>query len=85
MSVDFESEIKRIHERNAHVEENKAWETSLVRRGCIATMTYVCALIFIQINGFDHAALQALIPTGGYALSTMSLPSLKKLWMKRKS
>lgn len=81
----FESEIKEIKKRNRRVESDKAWETSLTRRGFIILITYLGALFFMKLNGFENSALQAFIPAGAYILSTLSLPPLKRWWLKHKS
>jgi len=76
--------LKMIEERNKRVELDKAWETSFLRRGFIAVITYLIALWFMKSIGVDNACLNALVPTGGYMLSTLSIPFLKKMWLKAK-
>lgn len=76
--------LKEIEVRNQRVEQDKAWETSLVRRGFIAGVTYAIAWWFMWSIGVEKAYFNALVPTGGYILSTLSLPFLKKWWIKRK-
>jgi hypothetical protein len=73
--------LEAIESRNRKVEINKAWETSRTRRVCIALFTYVIAGLYMHFGlEIDQAALHALVPTGGYLLSTVSLPLLKKIW-----
>ncbi|MDY0029213.1 MAG: hypothetical protein RBR86_04630 [Pseudobdellovibrionaceae bacterium] len=72
-----------IQERNACVEQDKAWETSKTRRAVIAGMTYIVATLYMMSLGVSQPMLNALIPTGGYLLSTLSLPFVKKIWMGR--
>ncbi|HOO50328.1 MAG TPA: hypothetical protein PLK94_03455 [Alphaproteobacteria bacterium] len=69
-----------IQERNARVELDKAWETSKTRRAVIAGMTYIVATLYMMSLGVSQPMLNALIPTGGYLLSTLSLPIVKKIW-----
>jgi len=76
--------LQSVLERNRRVETDKAWETSFVRRGFIALITYVAAFVFLSFNDLQNPELQALIPTGAYILSTLSLPPLKKWWLKRR-
>jgi len=64
------------------VEADKAWETSWVRRGFIAVATYVFALVWMLIIKNDQPFLTAFIPTVGYVLSTISLTSIKRRWMR---
>lgn len=76
-------EITQIQERNKRVELDKAWETSWTRRGAIATITYGIATIFMWKIGIGDPAINALVPTGGYLLSTLSLPMVKRWWLER--
>ncbi|MFA7681446.1 MAG: hypothetical protein WCX61_00270 [Candidatus Peribacteraceae bacterium] len=81
----LESNIQAILERNKRVEADKAWETSITRRSFIALITYIAALTFLHFNGLQNPEIQALIPTGAYVLSTLSLPPLKQWWLKHHS
>ncbi|MDP7247564.1 MAG: hypothetical protein QF741_02990 [Candidatus Peribacteraceae bacterium] len=81
--TDLDKKIDSILDRNKRVEADKAWERSFVRRGFIALVTYVAAYLFMRFNDLPSSELQALIPTGAYILSTLSLPPLKKWWLKR--
>lgn len=76
------SDLTKIIERNNRVEADKAWETSWVRRLCIAFFTYIIAAFYIQIFGLGHGLLGAFIPSGGYLLSTLSLPFFKNIWLE---
>ena len=78
------TEIKKIHERNHQVELNKKWETSFFRRISIAIVTYALALFFLKIIKAENAELAALVPTGGYWLSTITLSPIRKIWEKNK-
>ncbi|MBI5223907.1 hypothetical protein HY990_05815 [Candidatus Micrarchaeota archaeon] len=80
---EIEEDIKRIRERNARVELDKAWETSFERRGVIALGTYLGALILLTIIKAENAALGATIPMFGYLSSTLTLPFLKEHWAKK--
>lgn len=75
--------IKDISERNHRAAMEKAWETSKTRRAIIALMTYVVAAVFMKHIGVDGHLLSALVPTGGYLFSTLSLPYFKDIWMKK--
>ena len=80
----MEKEIKLIKERNKRAEIDKAWETSKTRRAIIAFMTYIIVIIFLLMINAPRAWLTALVPTIGYALSTLTLPYFKKWWIKSK-
>jgi hypothetical protein len=79
---DLQQQIAEIQQRNQRVEADKAWETSWVRRGFIAVATYVFALVWMLIIKNDQPFLTAFIPAVGYVLSTISLTSIKRKWMK---
>lgn len=74
--------VEQILERNARVELDKAWETSKTRRAVIAGATYLVAVVFMKSIGIENYFLSACIPTGGYVLSTLSLPIVKTWWIK---
>ena len=75
--------LQEIEERNRRVEADKAWETSWARRGLIALITYVCAVILLSILGNAAAWAGAFVPVMGYILSTLTLPAAKTAWLKR--
>lgn len=77
--------VEEILQRNARVEIDKAWETSWTRRGIIAAITYGVAVFFMMRIGVADPHLNALVPTGGYLLSTLSLSIVKKRWIKQYS
>ena len=76
--------IRQIQERNARVELDKAWETSFTRRVFIMAITYLTAAVFLRSIGNELFALNALVPTAGYLLSTLSLAPLKRWWMAKR-
>lgn len=80
----LESELSAIKARNARVERDKAWETSWIRRGFIMAITYVIAASYMHISGLGNALMGAFVPVGGYLLSTLSLPVIKRLWLEKK-
>ena len=80
-SMDLEQRVRKIEERNAGVEADKAWETSWVRRLLIALFTYIVASIFLWYIGVPNPLLNALVPTGGFVLSTLTISFFKTLWL----
>ncbi|MFT7507755.1 MAG: hypothetical protein ACI92I_000923 [Acidimicrobiales bacterium] len=72
-----------ILNRNHRVELDKAWEGSKTRRGIIAGVTYIVAAAFMKSIGVDAFLLNALVPTGGYLFSTLSLAIVKDWWIQR--
>ncbi|MDX2028718.1 MAG: hypothetical protein SFW62_08785 [Alphaproteobacteria bacterium] len=79
-----EERLQVIEERNMRVGADKAWETSWTRRGLIAGVTYICAVMILNVLGNDSAWENALIPVMGYVVSTLSLPPLKEVWIKHR-
>ena len=82
--MNLETRIEVVEQHNARVEAEKAWETSLTRRASIAGTTYIIACLFLWIIATPNIFLAALVPTGGYLLSTLSLPWIKSKWMKKR-
>lgn len=80
-----ESELAAIRNRNHRVESNKAWETSRVRLFAITAITYVTmVLVFLALDS-NRPLIDALIPTTGFFLSTLSLSFLRARWGYRAS
>lgn len=77
----IKQDIREIKERNARVEEDKAWETSLFRKVLVAVLTYVVIVIFFFFAGLDEPFVNAIVPTVGFVLSTLSIPVFKKFWL----
>jgi hypothetical protein len=80
----LEKEIELIKERNASVEIDKKWETSWMRRGLIAVFTYLAISIYMWAVSIDRPFLNAIVPTVGFMLSTLTLPWFKRMWINRK-
>ncbi len=76
------SEIDELKERNKRVELDKAWETSITRRVLIMGLTYIVACFWLIHLENDKPFLNALVPMGGYFLSTLSLSFVKEWWVK---
>ena len=82
----IEEDIKKIKERNKKVELDKAWETSWIRRICIAVLTYFVVVLYSYIiNKFSNIWLSSLVPVMGFILSTLSLKFVRKIWEKLKA
>ena len=75
------SDLDQIKKRNARVEADKAWEMSWARRVSIAAMTYIIAALYMNYVGLNRPLLGAFVPSGGYLLSTLSLPFIKNFWL----
>ena len=80
---EISAEIVVVQERNKRVELDKAWETSWTRRISIMILTYIVASIWLLIIKEEGVLLKATVPTLGYLLSTLSIPQVKKIWLRR--
>ena len=80
--MNFETELQTLKQRNARVEADKAWEVSWTRRGLIALLTYGVIVVFFVIANFPKPWLNALVPTVGFILSTLSVSLVKQAWLK---
>ena len=77
----LEREVEALKARNARVEAEKAWETSYARTFSIALVTYAAAALALFMVGVENYLLAALVPPLAYALSTQSLPAVKRRWI----
>ena len=82
--ADVEKRVTEIEKRNARVEMDKAWETSWVRRGLLMLFTYLSVGFYMQAIGIASPWLNAIIPSLGFLLSTLTLPFFKNLWVSLK-
>ena len=74
--------IEKIEQRNKKVELDKAWEGSYTRRGLIVLFTYLSIGGYMWVIGVNNPMLNAVIPSLGFTLSTLTLPYFKNLWAK---
>lgn len=77
-------EIDKIKKRNNRVELDKAWEVSLTRKLLILILTYFVVVIFFFTLNLPKPFINALVPTLGFFLSTLTIPWVKKIWVKQK-
>lgn len=80
--INLEKRVAAIEARNKKVELDKRWETSLARRSAIALLTYSTVVIFLKIIGNDQPFINALVPMGGFLLSTLALRRVRLIWEK---
>ncbi len=78
-------EIQKIKERNARVENDKRRETSLARKLIIALLTYFTIVIFFYFADISRPLINAIVPTIGFLLSTVSLWLIKTFRLKNTS
>jgi len=80
---ELEIEIALLKKRNNLVELNKAWEVSKTRKVFVACTTYLCIVLFFYFAEVSKPFVNAIVPTIGYLLSTLSIPWLKDFWIKK--
>jgi polyferredoxin len=81
---EIKKELAEIKERNRRVELDKAWETSLARKSLIAILTYIVVVIFFYIAKLGNPFVNAIVPTIGFLLSTLSISIFKTWWVRNK-
>ncbi|MBI5127026.1 hypothetical protein HZA76_01045 [Candidatus Roizmanbacteria bacterium] len=79
---ELEKEILKIKERNEKVETDKSWETSWTRKILLFIFTYLAIGLYIDAIGVEKPWLNAIVPSFGFLLSTLTLPFFKNLWRK---
>lgn len=77
---ELEKRILEIERRNKKVEQDKAWETSILRRLLLILFTYLTIGIYMKFVLNTDPWLNAIIPSLGFYLSTLSLPMFRKFW-----
>ncbi|MBR2767212.1 hypothetical protein IKD67_03995 [Candidatus Saccharibacteria bacterium] len=80
----LESEIKQIKARNHKVEGDKAWETSWLRRILIIIFTYIFAVLWLTLADTANPFLGAIVPCAGFLLSTLTIYSVKSIYIKNR-
>ena len=81
---ELESRIEKIEQRNNRVENDKAWETCLLRKVLIIIFTYVFAVLYLKIADTTNPFLGAVVPCVGFYLSTWSINIIKSWWTSKR-
>lgn len=79
---ELKREIENIKKRNQDVELNKSWETSVTRRVTLMLCTYLVLGFYMNVINVSEPWLNAIVPTVGFMLSTLTLSLLKKVWVR---
>lgn len=80
----IEERLFAIEARNQRVEKEKAWEASTVRKITIAVITYFSLAIYFAFVLKVNPWVNAIVPTVGFLLSTLSLSFVKRTWLDNK-
>ncbi len=78
----IEERLQVIEQRNKKVEIDKAWETSLTRKVLVASFTYLAIAMYLKFIVGINPWINAIVPTTGFLLSTLTLPFFKSIWQK---
>ncbi|OGY33281.1 MAG: hypothetical protein A3E37_03810 [Candidatus Andersenbacteria bacterium RIFCSPHIGHO2_12_FULL_46_9] len=73
--------LDRIENRNRCVQEDKAWETSSLRRALLIAFTYLAIGLYMWVIDVARPWLNAIVPSFGFLLSTLTLPYFKQWWL----
>lgn len=84
-STSIEQRLENIEQRNKQVEIDKAWETSKTRKLLITIFTYLIIALYLRAIEVDRPWINAIVPTIGFLLSTLTMPWFKRVWIKRNS
>ena len=82
--IQIQKDLEEIKKRNKSVELDKAWETSLTRKIFIALFTFLSISLYMWAIDIEKPFLNAIVPTIGFLLSTLTLPYIKKIWSKNR-
>lgn len=78
----LEKRISEIENRNRRVEQDKSWETSYTRRFLLILFTYLTIALYMKFVLNIDPWLNAIIPSVGFLLSTLTMPFFKNIWSK---
>jgi len=81
----LEEKIEKIESRNRKVENDKAWETSYAKRFLLFFFTYVSIGLYLNVIQIKDPWLNAIVPSIGFFLSTLTLPFFKSTWLKKRN
>jgi hypothetical protein len=79
----IEERLQKIEARNEKVEADKAWERSWARRILLALFTYLAIGLYLGAIRIPKPWLNAIVPTVGFMISTLTMPFFKKWWLKK--
>lgn len=77
---ELEKRISLIEQRNKRVEKDKEWEISLTRKILLILFTYLTLVFYFKFVLQIDPWLNAIVPTLGFYLSTLTLPFFRKIW-----
>ena len=79
---ELHQELEKIKERNRRVEADKAWEVSTFRAVLIGVLTFVFTYLILFTVEQENALFGGLLAGLGFFISTLSIPIVKRWWLK---
>ena len=79
----IKKDLDIIKKRNLKVELDKKWESSWSRKIVLGILTYLAIALYLFTIDITRPWLNAIVPTVGFLLSTLTLPFFKKIWQSR--
>jgi hypothetical protein len=76
--------VAALEQRNHRVETEKAWETSTTRRVMLALLTFIALAAYFWAIGVERPLINAVVPTVGFMLSTLTMPIARRAWLARR-
>ena len=83
MSDNIKDRLTKIEKRNKRVEADKAWESGWTRKLAIAFLTYIVVCIYLKFVVGVDPWINAIVPTIGFLLSTLTLGWIKSYWLQK--
>lgn len=83
MSDNIKDRLTKIEKRNKRVEADKAWESSWTRKLAVAALTYIVVSIYLKFVVGVDPWINAIVPTIGFLLSTLTLSWVKSFWLQK--
>ncbi|PJA90325.1 MAG: hypothetical protein CO136_02530, partial [Candidatus Levybacteria bacterium CG_4_9_14_3_um_filter_36_7] len=78
----LEERVEKIEKRNKKVEDDKAWEGSWTRKIVLIIFTYLAVGFYLKVINVQNPWINAIVPSLGFLLSTLTLPFIKNWWKK---
>ncbi len=77
----LKKELDTLHDDIRTLKIQQDWNTSVLKHGLVIFMNYLIMLILMYILNIESPFISALLPTLGYAITSISLNSIKKYWI----
>merc|ERR1711924_135801 len=79
---DLRQDVTKLRHRNRMKDIDKEWDSSILKTIIIMACTYMLLGLYMAAIEVPQPWLSAIVPTVGYMLSTLALPSVKPIWLR---